>query len=224
MIFPKFRYKDHGMGKFINGISAPFIGKVGTVSGSSRRGIPYMKGPYKPRKTNVSEKELRNREKFKFTQAWLKPLLPVVRVGYKNYSVKSEGFVSAKSYLYKHALKVEEEIFSIDPALMRISYGDLPMSENAAVSLTAAHELTFTWDTENIDSPYKKDQVLMVAYNIAGEHVSYELNGQFRSVGKDVLRLFQVYEPGTILHVYIAFIAADRSRQSDSMYLGEIII
>lgn len=212
------------MGRLINGINGPFIGKVGTVIGSSRRGIPYMKGPYKARKTDVSDKELRNRDKFAFAQAWLKPLLEVVRLGFKNYSAKSQGFVSAKSYLYKHTLKVEEDTVSIDPSLMKISFGSLPISKNAAVSLTGPYELTFTWGLDSRGSEYHKDQVLMVAYNIGDRHVSYVLTGQFRSVGKDILPLSHDYKPGAILHVYIAFIAADRSRQSDSLYLGEVIL
>ncbi|WP_411273391.1 DUF6266 family protein [Daejeonella sp.] len=212
------------MGKLINGINGPFIGKVGTVIGSSRRGVPYMKGPYKTRKTDISEKELRNRDKFAFAQAWLKPLLEVVRLGFKNYSVKSQGFVSAKSYLYKHALKLEGDTHSIDPSLMRISFGNLPISKNAAVGVTNPYELTFTWEPETSGSDYVKDQVLMVAYNIRDMHVSYVLQGQFRSVGKDILPLSHDYKPGTVVHVYIAFIAADRSRQSDSLYLGEVVL
>lgn len=70
--------------------------------------------------------------------------MDVLRVGFKNYSPKSQGFVSAKSYLYKHALKVDGDTISVDPGLMKISFGSLPISENAAVSVTGTKELTFT--------------------------------------------------------------------------------
>ena len=78
-----------------------------------------MKGRHKARTKNVSESELQNRYKFKVAQAWLKPLVYVVRLGFKNYSAKSQGFVSAKSYLYKHALKEEGNTVIIDPSLMK---------------------------------------------------------------------------------------------------------
>ena len=63
------------MGKLINGIYGSFEGKVGTVVGSSWKGIPYIKSAYKQRTKKVSEKELANRNKFAMAQAWLKPLL-----------------------------------------------------------------------------------------------------------------------------------------------------
>lgn len=212
------------MGRLLNGILGPFTGTVATVIGSSRRGIPYMKGRHKARKINVSESELQNRHKFKVAQAWLKPLVDVVRLGFKNYSAKSQGFVSAKSYLYKHALKEEGGTVIIDPSLMKVSFGSLPISENAAVSITGPYELTFTWDADSVPAEYKMDQVLMAAYDIADGRVSSTLTSQFRSVGKDILVLQPEHKPGAVLHIYIAFIAADRSRQSDSVYLGEVIL
>lgn len=212
------------MGKLINGINGPFIGTVGTVIGSSRRGISYMKGPYKARTTNISKDEVLNRNKFAAAQAWLKPLVDVVRVGFKNYSAKSQGFVSAKSYLYKNALSAVGDTVIIEPDKVRISFGNLPMSANVEFSITGAHELTFTWDPEPPGTDHSKDQVLMVAYNIKDKTIAFSLTGQFRSVGKDILPLSQNWKPGAVLHVYIAFTAADRSRQSDSRYLGEITI
>jgi len=212
------------MGRLLNGILGPFTGTVATVIGSSRRGIPYMKGRHRARKKNVSEKELQNRHKFAVAQAWLKPLVDVVRLGFKNYSTKSQGFVSAKSYLYKHALKEDGGIVIIDPSLMKVSYGSLPISENAEVSVTGSYELTFTWDADSLPAEFKMDQVLMAAYDIADGRVSSALTSQFRSVGKDKLVLHQEHKPGAVLHIYFAFIAADRSRQSDSVYLGEVIL
>ena len=131
------------MGRFKHGINGPFVGKVGKVIGSSRYGIPYMKGPYKSRTKTISEKEEFNRKKFAASQAWLKPLKEYLRRGFKGYSPRSEGFVSAKSYLHKNALRVEEDHIIIDPALVLISFGDLPIPESAACGLTKPGELNF---------------------------------------------------------------------------------
>jgi hypothetical protein len=79
------------MGRLINGINGAFEGKVGSVVGSSWKGIPYIKSAYKKRTKKVSAKELANREKFAMAQDWLKPLLPFVREGYKGYSSTVEG-------------------------------------------------------------------------------------------------------------------------------------
>lgn len=212
------------MGRLLGGLNGPFIGKVGSVIGSSRNGVPYMKGPYKNRTVNITEKEAFNRQKFAAAQLWLKPLLQVVRVGFNGISTKSGGFISAKSYLMRNVLKVEGKEIVIDPALVKVSSGDLPMADNVAVSQTGAKELTFTWNAVSMKSENSKDQVIMLAYNIEGAEAFYLLPGQFRSSGQDVLPINRDIKPGSVLHVYIAFVAADRSRQSDSLYLGEITI
>lgn len=59
------------MARYLNGIIGPYIGKVGTVSGSHRRGIPYMKGQHKARKTDISEKEILNRENLRLLRPGL---------------------------------------------------------------------------------------------------------------------------------------------------------
>ena len=151
-------------------------------------------------------------------------MLNFLRVGFKGYSEPSEGFVSAKSYLLKNVLNVVDNKVIIDPALVKVSYGDLPMSENAAFNLSGPKEINFTWNYEGMNKSFDKDQVLLLAYNIESEKAFYTLNGQFKEVGYDKLTLNLDLNPGSVLHLYIAFVAADRSRQSDSLYLGELTI
>jgi hypothetical protein len=85
------------MGRLISGINGPIQGKIGTVIGSSRNGVPYVKGPYKNRTLKVSVKELANRKKFAAAQYWLSPILNFVHEGFKGFSQRSQGFVAAKS-------------------------------------------------------------------------------------------------------------------------------
>jgi hypothetical protein len=212
------------MGKLLGGLNGPFIGKVGKVVGSSRNGIPYMKGLYKNRKKDISEKEILNRRKFAAAQLWLKPLLPFVRVGFSGYSTRSGGFTSAKSNLMRNVLKTDGENISIDPALVKVSSGDLPVAENAAFHLSGSEELIFTWEPVPAQHKHAKDQVMLLAYCIEHAKAFYVFPGQFRNMGTDTLPFYQTVETGSVLHVYIAFMAADRSRQSDSLYLGEVIV
>src|SRR5690606_9061414 len=148
---------------------------------------------------------------------WLKPLLESLRVGFKGYVERSEGFVSAKSYLHKNALRVEEDNTVIDPATVLVMSGDLSVSEAASYTRTGPNELTFNWDPESIDCRFDKDQVMMLAYNIEDRQVFYSVTGQFRCAGQDILPLKLDLKPGSVFHIYMAFIAADRSRQSDSL-------
>lgn len=206
------------MGILISGPNGPIIGKVGAMHGSSRNGKHYVKGPYKKRTQKVSQKELLNREKFALAQAWLAPLLDFVREGFRGYSERSQGFIAAKSWLLKNALLTEGDNLRIDPALMKVSSGNLPNPTNISVTPTETGDLKFSWDASSESD--NADQIMMLAYNIESGVARFKTTGQFRSVGVDTLRLGLA--PGNNLHVYAAFNAADRSRQSDSVYLGVV--
>ena len=66
------------------------------------------------------------------------------------------------------------------------------------------------------------DQVMILAYDIENEEEYGKIYGQGRSAGADIIELDD--EKGHTYHIYVAFIAADRSAQSDSVYLGEITL
>ena len=207
----------YAMARLISGINGPFIGTVGTVVGSSWYGIPYMKSRYKRRTTKVSKKEKDNRGKFAMAHFWLQPLLVFVREGFKNYSLKSRGFNAAKSYLLKNAFEGQQPDLFINPALVKVSAGDLPLSSNITAEKAGDTEIKFTWDTKTNDTnPF--DQVMMLAYNVESRKARYITTGQLRHTGVDTLAVY----PGQTYHLYLAFNAADRSRQSDSVYLGEM--
>jgi hypothetical protein len=196
----------------------PIHGKVGTVIGSSRNGVPYIKGLYKNRTLKVSKKELHNRKKFATAQAWLSPLKNFVRVGFNGYSERSQGFVAAKSWLLKNAFKSEGDGLQIDPALVKVSSGDLVNPKDIAVSQMDSEHLKFTWNTADVGTGVS-DQIMMLAYDVEKRYAAIQTTGQFRRAGMDMLKI----EPmkGTNFQVYAAFNAADRTRQSESIYLGE---
>ena len=203
------------MARFTNNSIGPFVGKLGVVIGSSWKGIPYMK-TLNERKKPATENEKSNRQKFAQAQKWLKPLLDFVRQGFKGYSPTVEGFVAAKSHLLKNAMEKTDDGFVVNPALVKLSFGDLPMPDNIRMQKLENNELQFSWDESNNDHAY--DQAMLLAYDIERGHVNMKLTGQFRYVGSDTLRIWKA----RTLHIYIAFIAADRSRQSESLYLGEV--
>jgi hypothetical protein len=186
--------------------------------GSSRNGIPYVKGPYKKRTLKVSDRELLNRKKFGMAQAWLSPIKVFVREGFRGYSQRSEGFVAAKSWLLKNAFIVEGDDMHIDPALVKVSSGNLRIPAHIELSQIEAGVLKFTWDRDDDESD-DYDQIMMLAYDIETRHSEFNTTGQFRISGVDTLKLDRTY--GNHFHVYAAFNAADRSRQSESVYLGE---
>lgn len=204
------------MARLIHGVNGALQGRIGGIVGSSWNGIPYIKAAYKKRTKNISVKEKLNRQKFAMAQAWLRPLLPFVRVGFKGYSETVEGYLAAKSWLLHHCFIFEGLDMTIDPALMKVSYGSLPLPENIAVAQIETGVLQFSWDPGTRGAS-GSDQVMLLAYDIENKMASCTLYGQFRSTGSDTLSVFA----GRNYHLYLAFSATDRSRQSDSVYLGE---
>jgi hypothetical protein len=209
------------MAKFEQGINGPFQGKVGRVVGCSWKGIPYMRAMPKKRSSKPSEKEMTTRKKWALSQQWLQPVLEIVQIGFKGYSSRSEGFVAAKSYLMKYAFEGEGTELRINPALVKISAGNLPLSHNMQATRLAEYQVQFTWDAAlPNDEASSYDQVMLLAYDVNHGEICFSLPGELRKKGAAMLELSPP-EPGTY-HLYAAFVAYDRRRQSDSVYLGSV--
>jgi hypothetical protein len=195
----------------------PFSGKVGTVVGVTRNGKFYMRSKPSKRTKPATKREAANRRKFAEAQLWLQPLKVLVRETFKGYSAKSEGFVAAKSHLLKNAFEEVRGKLVINPALVKVCYGDLPLPTNVVVEHVGNGHIQFTWNTVKASDESSTDQVIMVAYDIKRGWGMYKLHGQLRKNGSDILELTG-YKG--IVHIYVAFESADRSRRSESVYLG----
>jgi hypothetical protein len=204
------------MAKYLQGINGVFIGKVGTVVGCVWKGIPYMRAKGRPRTSGPSEKEENNRNKFKTAHAWLQPLLDFLRTGFAGYGPTSEGFNAAKSYNLKNAM-IQGEVM---PGLVKVSYGDLPLSEDLSVALQD-NKLHFSWSAAYIPETSPRDQVMLLAYHPESRTAIYDVHGAFRNMGNQIMDTYNAFL-GKTVHVYAAFISADRTKQSNSQYLGAI--
>jgi len=196
-------------------------GKVGNLVHTSWKGIEVIKtAPV--RKEPFSEKQLQSQYIFKLTQDWLRPIMPLLKIGFKGYTLTNEGVTAAKSYLSKFALDKDGYDSSIDPTRMLVSYGDLPLSDGIQVPLTPGKELQFSWSPAVTREMAPLDQVLLLAYNVEKAAEVSSLGGHFRKAGTASISLANA-KPGEY-HIYLAFVAEDRSRQSNSMYLGVVTV
>lgn len=204
-----------------NGVNGTFSGKVGSIVGYEMNGRGIIRGLPKRRTKKPGEKELANRFKFALLQAWLRPILHFVRIGFKQYAPTFQGFVAAKSYNSKHALKQHEEgTWFVDPASVLVSYGHLPLPQNIRMA-RQENELVITWYNENSD--HSADHVMLLAYT---PDIPLAFGGTAvasRSDGRTVFTIPENYA-GREMHLYIAFIAYDQSAQSNSHYLGAVIV
>jgi hypothetical protein len=205
------------MARFPNGILGGLAGTIGPIIGSSRNGVPYLKSRYAKRKATNHPNEIANRQKFAAAHAFLHPLLKVVREGFRTEG-KSQGFTAAKSWLLKNAFEGEWDNLHINPALVKLSMGDLHLPTNITVKMTEPFIFEFSWDPSPPKDNDAKDQAVLVAYSIEKAHPIYTMAGAFRYSGVD--RLQVDLKDAATYHLYIWFVSADRTRRSESMYLG----
>lgn len=206
------------MARLINGANGPFIGKVGSVIGYTINGVSYMKGLHKKRTKPPTEGELLNRKKFTAAQKWLTPLLEFVKPGFKDYNQRFQGFSAAKSWLMKNAMQVVDNEAVIDPSLVRISSGTLPLPQDIAVTFEEPNLFRFTWKPSG-PAVLELEQVMALVYNVEECFAYGFVYGNSKSAGEQIVPV-EIFEGGTTLHCYLAFLTTDRSNQSDSVYLG----
>ena len=211
------------MAKTKNGLTGSVSGKVGNLVFCTWKGIEYVRLAPSKRSGVPSKKELANRWIFgELTQGWIKPISPFLKIGFQGYTPTNQGITAAKSYLYKHALTMDGFNSSIDPSKMLVSYGSLGNPEDVQITLNPQKELVFTWNPATGRDQSQRDQAMLLAYNIEKESAVMSLGGEFRSTGTEKLELASA-TPGDF-HVYLAFLAQDRSRQSESLYLGTVTV
>lgn len=215
------------MAKYSNGINGAFTGKVGNVVGTTWKGIPVLRAAPLKRSSKAKGNEKQNQTKFSQAHHFLQPMLTIVREGFKGYTERVEGFNAAKSYLLNNAFEGEESNMKINPALVRVSFGDLPLPSGITAGLAAEQpgkidvSIEFSWDTDTLSNgASRRDQVMVAAYNVQEGRAYTNIFGEFRSSGSHILNV----RKGHTYLLYLAFSANDRSRQSDSVYLGEITV
>ncbi len=203
-----------------NGPNGGLTGKFGSVIGYKLNGQDIIKGLPKKRKKKPSAKEQANRNKFALMQAWLKPLVHVLRIGFKNYAPTFQGFVAAKSYNSKHALKQREDGSSyIDPALALVSFGNITLPKTMGMERVGEH-IVVTWSTDGHYSGI--DQATVLAYSPENGQTEYNMAAGKRTTGTASIGIPHSLTSREV-HVYIAFVAYDHSAQSNSFYLGSIM-
>ena len=202
-----------------NGANGGFSGKVGSIVGYELSGQDVIRGLPKKRTKKAGQTEQLNRNKFALTQHWLQPLLAILRIGFKAYAPTYQGFVAAKSYNSKHALKENEDgIAYVDPALALLSFGTLTLPQTITMDRNG-DEIVVNWSKEGHYQGI--DLAMLVAYIPETGATSIDTAAAKRYAGTATLPM-PANPNGHAVHVYIAFVAFDHSSQSNSCYLGTI--
>jgi len=223
----KFQKIKRIMGSIRKGIQGGFSGKVGNVVGAHWRGIDYMRSlPRVNKGRPVTQEQLAHRLKFAAAVTFAKPLSYVFNLGYGRLARhKVTAYNLAVQQIYKEAIVGEYPNISVDPALVRISAGDLVRPLNPAAESLDDQVLRVSW-TDNTRERTKSDHsdlAIVVAYNPAKAEYQYDV-GTAKRLDEELLLELPEYFAGDEVHVYLGMVSRIGGNGCNSIYLGTLTV
>ena len=210
------------MGTIKRGILGGFNGTVGTVVGSSWKGIDTMRAKPKGRKGSFTTSQLVQQARFALMIKFLQPLSDFMNLTYKKAAVKMSGFNKVFSQNVQTAISGDYPALTVNYAVVALSRGSLPNVNNPAAASTAAGKLVFTWgdNTGANDLALSSDIVFVAAYNEALNQWIYLSSAAARNAGTYTLDVTQF--TGKPVQTYVGIMSADRNRTGPSIYTGQV--
>ncbi|MES2827378.1 MAG: DUF6266 family protein [Bacteroidota bacterium] len=210
------------MGKMDGGAYGPVSGRVGNTISYMLNGKNVIRAVGKIKK-QPSVKQLAVRQAMKVVISFLRPMLPVINLGFKYAITGSErnAHNEAVSHNKLNAVTGAYPNLSIDYNKVKVSSGRLERPVSPTVKRVAGG-LEFTWDTPELDELMRRrDRTMLAAYFPETKKAAYMINGANRLDGKDFLELTNKMLDHDF-EAYIAFLAADMSSVSDSVYCEKV--
>ena len=208
------------MARVIGGANGTVSGKIGNIIYYSSNGGDYARSlPKKRRNIPPTPKQVMQRARFAAVQKWLKPIIPLIRVGFRDYAPRQTAHNSAMSYNLQHSMIEGGDGFEVNPETFTFSTGLLPGVEQASL-VQEGDRVHFHWQINNeIPSDNQLDRTLLLLYRPGAEISNFLLYGNERWQLTDSLSIKE-FESGDICHGYIAFISVEDQQVSNSVYLG----
>ncbi len=210
------------MARISKGILGPVSGTVGTVIGSSWKGIHYLRSQPSTRKGTSSVDQLDHQLKFSTVISFVQPMTSLVGLTFRKYAVGMSEYNAAFSYNYQNALGGKAPDYSIDYGRALVSRGELPnaAAPSATVSGTT---LYFTWtDNSGIGKASPADTAILVAYSEDQKTTVYTDTASIRSTGAGSVDVTSF--AGRVIQTWITFLSADGKDASNSFYTGELLV
>ena len=212
------------MATYGKGINGPIKGKVGSVIGSSWKGISYIKSlPISKKNENLSAAQIGQREKFKILGRFIKVLTAVISLGFNKNLPGDTGYNNAFAYALKNALDTTTSPFSIRYSKVLITRGEYPNDDNLLVVPGLPGKLLFNWaNITGLGAAKANDKVVLVAYSSLQNAMTFNSDAAIRSDGTASLDLDDF--KGQMVETYISFLKADGSDISSSVYTGQVMV
>lgn len=215
------------MGVIKQGILGGFKGKTGTVVGSTWRGISYMRGlPINIHNPNTEAQQLQ-RAKFGLVMKTLRPMTPLINIGFRKYAVQ----MTCRNAALRHNIRAcitgtTAENVTVNWELLSFSLGTLTNVDDArAVYDEATDSFHFSW-TNNAGKAEARnnDNALLLVYNVTQQDTLYVSEGIHREDGGIPVARPRHWKNGDQCQAYIAFTSPDYDTVSNSRWIGEVIV
>jgi len=211
------------MGKYEKGILGSFQGTVGTVTGSTWKGIEVMKIKRKKGMPNPTKQQIVQQAKFSFMIKFVSALSKLFAVSFRSTAVKMTGVNGAFRYNYQNALTGVYPSFSLDHSKVLVSKGELLNANNPVAIAGAGGLVEFTWtDNSGLAQAQATDKAIMVVYCPELNRSVYITNGPVRTSGTAAINagIFS----GRTVHTWLAFISEDEREVASSVYTGQVVV
>ena len=207
------------------GITGPFIGRVGPVVGYVSRGKSIMRGrPNLSKSRKPSPLQRQQHAKFSLMNKFLGPIIPFLNETKKTVDIDLTGYNKAFSYNVKNAITGTYPDLMINYNTVLLTRGDLPNVRSSEVESFSPGQITCRW-TDNsgtgLAGPHDKAFLAVYCPEISNNWM-YKLDLSERSAGGCLFdaALFS----GRSVRIYLGFLSSDGKEVSDSLYVGELLI
>jgi len=210
------------MAKFEQGILGPVSGKVGTVVGSSWRGIKYLRAKGTRANRAASIKQLQQQKRFALTMEFLRPITALLNNVFGKTTGKITGVNSATSFIIQNAITGNYPDYALDYSKVQLSRGGLPGAQKP-VAAAVSGAVHFTWENNSGNgTALANDVPVLVVYCPDKKQAQYITTGSLRSTG--MMDVDATPFRGLDVHTFISFMSGDSKQVSDSQYTGKLTI
>lgn len=213
------------MARFLKGIHGAYSGKVGSVIGSSWRGVDYVRSLSKISNKKASEGQIAQRAKFAMAVAFLSPIMDLLNLGYSDkLQGKATGYNKALQYLMNNGgVTGTYPTLEIDYSKIVIAKGSLSNLMAPEWSEPFPQEIALTWVPElNKYNSFADDSVILLMYNKNKNFFSI-LESSTRTDANLSFTLPASYA-GDVLEGWVFTGHRDGVKTSPSFHLGELTI
>ena len=207
------------MGKLENGLWGGFSGRVGNLVGVVLRGRHYVRvAPAHVHNPNT-EGQRTQRGRFTVAVAFVRSILPYVRVGFRNDAQTCSAYNAAQSCIMKYAIEGKGKDCTLNYATVFVARGMLVGAQQAKAVRTDEGVL-FSWTNNSGEVDARpKDVAMPLVYNTVRKEGVWDTEQAIRRDEQMEIKLPDAWNDEDCV-AYLAFRSESGEAVSNSVYLG----